>query len=107
MPFTGNEDHAITLAEAAALTAAYRDTVPTTATIAHYFGKDAILELLAQENAVGLRIYYGIDTATGEKKLVITGVDADENDLYQGLLLDKSLPCPETCSSANPLNTTY
>jgi hypothetical protein len=107
MPFTGNEDHLISLTTAAALTKGYRDTVAATATIAHYFGKAAIMDLLNQENCVGMRVYYGIDTTTGAKKLVLTGVDAEENDLYEGMLLDKSMPCPTNCSSANPLNTTY
>ncbi len=107
MAFTGNEDHSINLTEAAALTKAYRDSIPAGETIAHCFGKKAILDLLNQPDCVGLRIYYGINSANGAKELVITGVNAQDNDLYQGVLLDKSRGCPELCSSANPLNTTY
>lgn len=49
MPFTGSEDQAITLAEAPALTEAYRGTVQATTTIAHYFGDDAILNYLPKK----------------------------------------------------------
>ena len=106
MAFTGNEDHSITLAAAAALTEAYRNTVSSGATIAHYFGKEAILAILDQQNCVGMRIYYGLNSE-GVKQLVICGVNSDENDLYQGLLAEKSEICPVHCSTANPLNTTY
>jgi hypothetical protein len=105
MSFTGNEEHTITLATASAMTKNYRDTVSATATIAHYFGKSDLQDLLNQQGCVGMRIYYGID-GDGKKQLVLVGVDSSENDLYNGILLDRSVTCPDYCSSANPLNTT-
>ncbi len=104
MSFTGNEDHSISLSEAAQMTKNYRDTITSGTTIAHYFGKNAIEEILAQTGCVGIRIYYAI-TETGQKQLVITGVNSSENDLYNGKLADRSVCCPSKCSSANPLNS--
>lgn len=104
MSFTGNEDHSITLSEAAHLTKNYRDSVSTGSTIAHYFGKDAINAILAQEECVGIRIYYGLKD-NGEKQLVICGVKANKDDLYQGELAERSVPCPADCSTSNPLNS--
>src|SRR4051812_39537894 len=104
MSFTGNEEHSISLATASAMTKNYRDTVSANATIAHYFGKSELQSVLNQSDCVGLRMYYAID-ANGKKQLVIVGVNSSENDLYNGLLLDRSMCCPENCSTANPLNT--
>jgi len=103
MSFTGNENHDFTLAEASAWTQNYRDANPD-AIKAHYFGKTAITAILAQENCVGIRIYYALDGA-GVQQLIITGVDADENDLCYGLLAERSRPCPPYCGVKNPLNS--
>jgi len=105
MSFTGNEEHTITLAVASGMTKNYRDAAGSNATLAHYFGKKEVLELLDQEDCVGMRIYYGLDV-DGKKQLIIVGVNSSENDLSNGMLLDRSATCPEHCSSANPLNTT-
>jgi len=103
MSFTGNENHDIPLAMAAEWTKNYRNATPN-GTKAHFFGKEAILAILAQEDCVGIRIYYAKDDA-GAKQLIVVGANAAENDLYQGLIAERSNPCPSSCSAANPLNT--
>lgn len=104
MSFTGNEDQEITLSEASALTANYRAASASTAVLGHYFGKTIINDILAQEDCVGIRIYYAL-TSTGEKQLVLVGVDEDENDLCDGVLGDKSFLCPPICGTSNALNS--
>jgi hypothetical protein len=105
MPFTGNEDHEITLAVAAAMTKRYRDTLPAQGgVLGHYIGKGVIEDILAQSNCVGVRIYYALDE-NNKKQLVVTGVKADQDDLYQGILADKTLLCPTFCATDNPLNS--
>lgn len=103
MSFTGREDHAISLSEASAWTREYRTQNPS-ATKGHFYGKDAIQAILNQTGCVGIRIYYAIDTA-GAKQLIITGVTSNENDLYNGILAERSLPCPTKCGVNNPLNS--
>lgn len=103
MAFTGNEDHTISLTVAAAMTKNYRDANPTQVK-GHYFGKDAIQDVLDQSGCVGLRIYYGLDN-DGKKQLVIDGVTSDENDLFNGIILDRSIQCPPNCGISNPLNS--
>ncbi len=105
MSYTGQEDHSISLAEAAAMTKRFRDTISPGQIIAHYFGGAAITEILQQTGCVGIRIYYGLNDS-GKKQLIVTGVDSSGNDLYQGKLAERSVTCPIDCSSANPLNTT-
>lgn len=104
MNLTGNEPHSISLSEAAQMTKRYRDSVSTGTTIAHCFGKDAIQAILDQTACVGLRLYYGLDS-NGAKQIIAVGVDSNGNDLYEGLLAERTIPCPQSCSSANPLNS--
>lgn len=101
MAFNGTEGAAIPLEVASQMTSAYREANPNS-TLAHFFGNDILNQLLAQEGCVGIRMYYGIQD--GAKELVLVGVDADENDLLE-LIVDRSMPCPKLCSTANPLNS--
>lgn len=105
MNYTGNENHDISLKEAAVLTQRFRENLPVIDnTIAEYFGKSALENVLAQNGCVGIRIYYGIDL-NNIKRLVITGVDYNGNDLYEGNLMEAGTICPPVCSNNNPLNT--
>ena len=103
MSFTGKEDHAITLSEAAEWTRNYREN-NANATKGHFYGKDAIQAILDQSGCVGIRIYYDIDN-NGAKQLIIVGAGTNENDLHNGLLAERSLPCPSKCGANNPLNS--
>lgn len=103
MAFTGQEDHQIPLATAAEWTKNYRTANPSQ-TKGHFFGKEYIQSILAQENCVGIRIYYALDE-NGAKQLILVGVDANENDLYQGIIAERSFKCPPFCGVNNPLNS--
>lgn len=104
MAITGNEDHSISLETASEWTANYRNTIITGETIAHCFGKAAILAILNQEDCVGMRLYYALDEE-GTKQIIAVGVDGDGNDLYEGLLAERSIRCPPSCGATNPLNS--
>lgn len=105
MKFTGDENHEISLEDASRLTANYRETLTSaTEATAEAFGKSSIESLLAQTNCVGMRVYYGID-ASNNKRLVLVGVDAEGNDLYEGELMENGTICPPCCSTSNPLNS--
>ncbi|MCB9087069.1 MAG: hypothetical protein H6628_01925 [Calditrichae bacterium] len=58
---TGLEDHAITLATVNLLTKNYRRHADVDADWGGFIGKAALQSLLAQDSAVGIRYYYGID----------------------------------------------
>lgn len=102
MSFNGNESSQITLQVATEMTSAYRSSNPSQ-TKAHFFGKNKLMDILNQTDCVGIRAYYGID-ANGNKQLVFVGADTDERDLYNGVILDQSMPCPTSCDSNSPLN---
>ncbi len=104
MSFTGNEDHSITLADAAELTARFRDNMPWDDTIAEFFGKSALLDILNQEDCVGIRLYYGFDSNM-RPSLVAVGAKPNEDDLVNGYLAQHARKCPVFCSSPNDLNS--
>ena len=101
MSFNGNESSVISLEQAVDMTTNYRVENPT-ATKAHFFGKNKLMQLLNQEDCVGIRAYYGID-ANGNKQLVFVGADSTEEDLFNGTILDMSVPCPNHCGILSPL----
>lgn len=103
MSFNGNESSQISLQLAEQMTSNYRNANPNT-TKAHFFGKSKLLDILNQNECVGIRAYYGIDD-NGNKQLVLVGADSDERDLYNGVILDQSVPCPNTCDANSPLNS--
>jgi len=59
------------------------------------------------EGAVGLRAYLA-DSATGEKKLLIVGVDRNGDDMIDydnnQFIYDFTTPCPPMCREGSPLN---
>ena len=104
MSFNGNEGEFVTLNDASRWTANYRNTIEPGDTIAEFQGKEKLLELLNQEGCVGIRFYYAINDE-GQKVLVLVGADSNENDMENGLILDKGDKCPPFCSRKNILNS--
>lgn len=106
MDINENLDHSLPLDTAIEYCANYRDAnpgTPTNPTIkAHFYGKAALLEMLNQTDCIGMRVYYAL-TEDGKKQFVLTGVNADNNDLYNGKLLDRSVVCPPDCGGYSPL----
>ena len=71
--------------------------------VARSFGKDNINAILEQKGCVGINIYHGIDN--GQKNLILVGTTADEQDMENGLIAEKGLPCPPVCRGDNRLNS--
>jgi len=102
--FTGDEDHNISLEEAAQMTSRFRATIPPGAKTGGFFGRTAIRQILAQEGCVGIRYYYGLND-NNDPVLILSGVDTNGNDIFEGELAEISSPCPPNCSEPNPLNS--
>jgi hypothetical protein len=101
MSFNGDEGQFITLEEAVEWTRNYRDANPT-GVKGHFYGKEKLMDILNQSGAMGIRIYQAIDNS-GAECLVLVAADAEEGDLYDGLLLERGFPCPPICK-ISPLN---
>jgi hypothetical protein len=132
--------HFISLANAQALTAGYRkekitlmrETTDTNFLATNFnlpnaesFNRDAIIALLNQEGADGVRIYLGRDKQ-GLIRMVLTAVDSTGNDITGSpvrvsantgfiesanaspapppVLLESGQRCPTLCGSDSPLN---
>lgn len=126
--FTKDSGKFISLSDGAKLTKEYR--IDQTERKKHvdpimsqFFGLDRINQLLSQEGATGLRIYYGLDVdgdGKRDKAFVLTATDANGNDIlpaasrglakdaapeHSGVLLSE-LKCPFDCpKEPNPLES--
>ena len=101
MSFNGNEGTTISQNDARTLTSTYRTNNPNQRK-ALFFGKNKLQALLNQNGCMGLRIYFGEDSA-GNPELVIVGADASEKDMLNSIL-DKGVACPSNCDSSSILN---
>lgn len=104
MSFNGNEGEEITLTTAAGWTANYRNQMSTGDPLGHFFGKNHYNNILEQTGCVGIRNYNGIDD-DGKKVLIMVGVDEDENDMVEGVIVEKAVGCPPRCGRSNDLNS--
>ena len=100
----GHENHEISLDEAALLTERYREQMEQSQIKGGFFGRDAISAILNQDNCIGIRYYYGLDS-NNKQVLVLVGVNSDENDITAGELAEISIPCPPYCGDSNVLNS--
>lgn len=103
MSFTGREGEAITLQTATQWAANYRNSAPSGAIHSHFFGRDIINTILNQSGCVGIRAYYAIDDK-GIQQILLVGVNANQEDLYNGTIADRSILCPPYCPTNSPLN---
>lgn len=104
--FNGTEGDPLDLATAKKWTSNFRKGHENPDEIlAHYFGTEIIQGILNQSGCVGIRIYYAIDD-TGEKKLLLVGVDSNGQNLLpveggktneEVVVADYSYPCPTYC----------
>lgn len=106
MSFNGKEGEFITLETAISWTANYRNSDGYTGVKAQFYGIEKLKKILDQPNCVGIRIYNAIDD-NGNHVKVLVGTDANENDLSNGLILERGLGCPIYCGGGggvtNPL----
>ncbi|MBC7865709.1 MAG: hypothetical protein IAF38_22230 [Bacteroidia bacterium] len=102
MHITGNEAEEFPLKLAAEWTANYRKAHPKQLK-GHLFGSRLILRILGQPDCLGIRIYYALDDK-GVQQLILCGVDHHGNDLENGIIGERSYPCPPRCGKDNSLN---
>ncbi len=96
-------NHRILLDAGAAITRRYREGAGKNPFKAGAFHADQVKELLAQPGCVALRIYYGRQE-NGDPALVLVGMDANDNELTGGTLLEFCFPCPPFCTGGSALN---
>ncbi|MDA0984609.1 MAG: hypothetical protein O3C56_02245 [Bacteroidetes bacterium] len=98
-----NNQHVITLAEAQEMTHAYQNATQFQGlTISCKIDKQSYQQLMDQEGCDGVRTYFALNDI-GKLTIVVVGVDANGNDLTNGVILDKSDLCPHICPISSPL----
>ncbi|MFA6235238.1 MAG: hypothetical protein WC824_13770 [Bacteroidota bacterium] len=102
--FTGFEDHTIALEEASELTRNYRKAAGQGAVKGRYFSRAALEQLLLQEDTVGIRYYYGVDSED-RPQMVMVGVDTFGQDLADGFVFGHALPVSRFHEESNALNS--
>ena len=101
---TGQIAHSISMAAAAATTAAYRNTAETHQPKGGFFFFLVLKAILWQDNCTGLRFYYGAND-DGKRVICLMGVDTYAQDMIDGILAEKSYWCPPFCADFNFLNS--
>ncbi len=99
-----DQDHRISLSDAKIFTRNYRQTIESTESKGGYFSVNAMRDLLAQPDCVGIRYYYGIDIYSDKKVLIMVGVDKSGKDLYNSEQMKVSLPSSVLSDDDSPLN---
>lgn len=103
MSFNGNEGEAISLEVAKEWTAKWRATKGENDPNAVFFGREKLEAILAQPDAMGIRIYFGVNDES-QKALILVGAEANENDQLDKMILDRGAKCPPICSNGGGLN---
>lgn len=94
--------HIIPLSQAAQMTHAYQNASQYQGnTISGMIDASAYQLLLAQPGCVGVRTYFALDQ--GVLTIVVVGVDSNENDMTNGIILDGASLCPPKCPVNSPL----
>ena len=91
--FTGKENHNITQAEVVEFTKNFQNLFASNSAPGGFFDKAAVTALIQQENAVGMRYYYGVDQ-DNKTGLLLSGTDCNRNDLVDGEPVKRSILNP-------------
>lgn len=91
-----NTGEVITLAEAKGYIGDFAKQFPNEVK-GFFVGTNKLQSILSQEDCIGIRVYNGYDYTESRMNQVFVGVDSNENDMKDGLIVDKSLVCPPVC----------
>ncbi|MEC4004878.1 hypothetical protein OX283_009445 [Flavobacterium sp. SUN052] len=68
--------------------------------ISSFIGANNVKNILAQEGCIGIKIYNGYDDQEQKIKLVLVGVNEDEEEMFEkGIIYDEMATCPPYCST--------
>jgi hypothetical protein len=69
-----------------------------------FVGVNHVNDILSQQGCIGIRIYHGYSENHDRLSHVLVGVDENGNDMTNGLIVDRMVPCPTMCDNNSPLN---
>ena len=71
---------------------------------ASFIGANNVNSLLVQNDCIGIRMYNGYDVKEERLNVVLVGVDPQENDMKDGVILDRCAVCPPVCPTISILD---
>jgi hypothetical protein len=96
-------NHVISLATAEKYVNNFKNN-PTIPTIkGGLFNRNVIDAILGQPDCVAVRFYYAKED-NGSPTLVVVGVNSSGNDMENGVIAERILPCPPVCGIQGTLN---
>jgi hypothetical protein len=69
----------------------------------YFISSDIITEIIDYKNCKGIYTYNALPTKTQEYNRVLVDDNSKEECMFEGLLVDASLPYPENCSEKSSL----
>jgi len=102
MTINSNSGSVIDLDEAKKFVTAFKTKYPNMPK-AFFAGSDKLSLILEQSGCMGIRIYNGYDESKSMTNLVLVGVDKDEKDMTDGVILERLVPCPAGCDQSSAL----
>jgi hypothetical protein len=95
--------HIISLSEAATMTHAYQNAPQFQGlTKSCMMDNGSYQQLMTQPGCEGVRTYFALDD-TNKLTIVVVGVDANGNDMTNGIILERAHTCPINCPNNSPL----
>lgn len=101
MAITPDSGKQITLEEAKDLISNFKEKFPGQIK-ASFLGVNVLNLILQQQNVMGVRVYYGYNTATDVISPVFVGVN-DRGEDMTAILIDRTVNCPVECDASSPL----
>ena len=102
MTLNVNSGGVITLQEARDLISAFKTRFPNEIK-AQFLGAANIRLILDQNDCIGIRVYNGYDIKESRLSSVFVGVDSTGKDITNGIIMDRTVPCPAACDPTSSL----
>ena len=98
MSLENNSGEIISKEEAKVFISAFKNKYPNEVT-AFFIGKTNVEKILKQADCIGIRIYNGYNTAASKMNQVLLGVNSNEEDMSDGIIMERLYTCPPYCST--------
>lgn len=98
MPLNQNSGSIITKEEAKMYINAFKAKYPEEVT-AFFVGSNNVELILNQPDCIGIRIYNGYNNIDLKMNQVLVGVNSEQQDMDNGIIIERLYTCPPYCPS--------
>lgn len=97
-----NSGEVITLKEGQDFISKFKRLYPEQ-TKGFFVGANKVEQILQQADCIGIRIYNGYDESLAKTNLVLVGVDSNQKDMTGGIIVERTVLCPDYCDVTSAL----